>query len=33
MSDEMKKMYYKQDKINKIRKQKLTYSQLFFDGF
>ena len=29
----MKIMYYKQDKINKIRKYKLALSQWFFDGF
>ena len=29
----MKITYYKQDKINKIRKYKLALSQWFFDGF
>ena len=29
----MKIMYYKRDKINKIRKYKLALSQWFFDGF
>ena len=28
----MKITYYKQNKIDKIRKYKLTPSQLFFDG-
>ena len=29
----MKITYYKQNKIDKIRKYKLTPSQLLFDGF
>ena len=33
MPGKMKIMYYKQDKIDKIRKFKLTLSQWFFDGF
>ena len=33
MPGKMKITYYKQDKIDKIRKYKLTSSQLFFDGF